>query len=181
MGNIEIYFLILGLVLTVAGFLVFKNLQKHAQVKEVTHKKNTTQEDHFSQSQSVEKALVKTQQNFWGRIQNVFQNQEARKNFEEIEEVLYTSDLGPKTVQRLMETVESALSRKDLTSADAVKSALKNEFQLIFSAANISEPGPDLFSHLHVQTPPTVWMIVGVNGAGKTTTIGKLSAHLAKQ
>lgn len=189
MENIEIYFLILGLVLTVAGFLVFKSLQKNiresdsvpTQVQSQEPTPERTLEDPFSQSQTVEKALIKTQQNFWGRIKNVFQNQEAKENFDEIEEVLYTSDLGPKTVQRLMETVQSALSRKDLASADAVKSALKTEFQSIFSTAQIPEPGPDLFSHLHMQATPTVWMIVGVNGAGKTTTIGKLSAHLAKQ
>jgi len=177
-----VYFILTALVLTVAGFSIFRGLLRKKEVS--SHEKFTasaTQEDPFAKSKSLKEALAKTEQNFWGRIKNVFQHQEIKQNIEEIEEVLYTSDLGPQTVQRLMGSVEGALTRKEMANAEAVKSALKDEFFSIFSAANIPEPGQDLFTHLKMETKPSVWMIVGVNGAGKTTTIGKLSAHLARQ
>jgi fused signal recognition particle receptor len=137
-------------------------------------------EDEFKSSRTVGEALQNTEKSFFGRLKGLFQNETATKNFEDIEEILYTSDLGPQTVVRLMEKLED-LSRSEKSNLAALKSTLKTEFMEIFDGAQIPEPNPqNTLGHLKNGHSPTVWMIVGVNGAGKTTTIGKLSAHLAR-
>ena len=93
-----------------------------------------------------------------------------------LEEILYTSDLGPTTVTRLLDSVETQLSRNEKKSLETVKSSLKSEVASILNG--VPKMGITPFINFETKTKPQVWMIVGVNGAGKTTTIGKL-AHLA--
>lgn len=129
---------------------------------------------------NLKSALAETEKNLWGRFRTLFGSGEVSKNFDEIEEILYTSDLGPMTVERVLDVVKSDLSRAEKGNIDSVKAALKKEFSEIFSQANIQEPSlENPFSFLHLDSTPSVWLIVGVNGAGKTTSIGKLAARLA--
>lgn len=118
-------------------------------------------------------ALTKTEENIFGRIKSLFSANAESSNLEEIEEVLYTSDLGPQTVQKLMEALED-LNRKEKADLTKVRQTLKHEMEEVFSKL------PDN-SLKFVSEGPTVIMVVGVNGAGKTTSIGKLSAQFAQQ
>jgi len=121
----------------------------------------------------LKKALRATEENIFGRIRSLFKANEASSHLEDIEEVLYTSDLGPETVQKLMGALED-MNRKEKADLDRVRDTLKTEMEGVFS----NLPSNDLqFS----KEGPTVLMIVGVNGAGKTTSIGKLSAQFASQ
>lgn len=130
-----------------------------------------------SERQKLSRALHSTKDSFWGRIQGLFKEQDSPE-LEALEEVLYTSDLGPKTVQRLLDIAEPELKK----GIDQVKSKLKMEISEIFSEAHVSEPDEsNPLKHLQMTTLPSVWMIVGINGAGKTTTIGKMAALLAGQ
>lgn len=118
-------------------------------------------------------ALRATEANIFGRIKSLFKANEPLAHLEEIEEVLYTSDLGPQTVQRLMDALED-MNRKEKADFMKVRETLKNEMQGVF--AHLPS------AHLQFANEgPTVLMIVGVNGAGKTTSIGKLSAQFASQ
>jgi fused signal recognition particle receptor len=126
---------------------------------------------------TLNKALKGTRESFWGKIQSTFTGgQIGGDQLEEIEEILYTSDLGPTTVQRLLDSVEDQLSNKEKKSVDAVKGGLKSEIEQILGA--VPKMGVTPFENFDNRAKPQVWMIVGVNGAGKTTTIGKI-AHLA--
>lgn len=137
--------------------------------------------DDFQASKTLKQALEKTEQGLWGRVRTLFSNETATKNFDELEEVLYTSDIGPKTVEKLMTAVKESLSRSEQGHLTAVKDTLRTQFLQIFSKAQMSEPtSQSPLQYLKQADQPTVWMIVGVNGAGKTTSIGKLAAHLAK-
>lgn len=135
------------------------------------------------ESATVEKALLKTRENFWGRIKNAFSSN-AVKPLDDVEEVLYTADIGSTTVQSLMSHLDETLSSSDKKDLDTVKKTLREKILSILHASNGS------VEHDHLAIPqrikwaaegPTVLMIVGVNGAGKTTTIGKLSALMAGQ
>lgn len=127
-------------------------------------------------------ALKKTEENLFGRIRSLFKGDTNNKHLEEIEEILYTSDLGPTTVQRLMGAIEDKLSKKEKADYDTVREALKEEIKNIFSASPSSSADQGILSQIRFASEgPTVLMIVGVNGAGKTTSIGKISAQLAGQ
>ncbi len=138
-------------------------------------------EDDFAPSKSLRQALANTEQSLFGRMKSLWSSDQIEKNFEEIEEVLYTSDLGPQTVEKLMSSVKEQLGRSEKKNMESVKSALKSEFQEIFQNADIREPLQDQpMKYLVLDKKPAVWMVVGVNGAGKTTSIGKIAAHLAR-
>lgn len=119
------------------------------------------------------KALQATEENIFGRIKSLFKSNGSLAHLEEIEEVLYTSDLGPETVQKLMGALED-MNRKEKADLGKVRATLKTEMEEVFSKL----PGNSL---QFAPAGPTVLMIVGVNGAGKTTSIGKLSAQFASQ
>lgn len=134
----------------------------------------------------LKKALKKTEASFFGRIRQAFSNSDKAKVLDEIEEILYTSDLGPLTVQKLLAVVEKELSSKELKDLESVKSALKKEMLHILQPLhNFDVDSLKLSEHIQKIEPkiesPIVLMIVGVNGAGKTTSIGKLTAQLASQ
>jgi fused signal recognition particle receptor len=121
----------------------------------------------------LKQALSRTEENIFGRIKSLFAGDSTSAHLEEIEEVLYTSDLGPQTVQKLMEALED-LNRKEKADLGKVRQTLKHEMQEVFAKVPTSELKM-------VADGPTVIMVVGVNGAGKTTSIGKLSAQFAQQ
>ena len=175
MFNSEILFFATSAVLTVVGALIVRSLikSKNAVIEKT--------DDDFTASKSLKQALSKTEENIWGRIQKIFSNQTAQQNIEEIEEVLYTSDLGPKTVELLMKSVVAELSGAGRSNIENIKNVLRREFLQIFERSHVKDPGVELFSHLNMNEAPAIWLVVGVNGVGKTTTIGKLAAHLAKQ
>ncbi len=128
-------------------------------------------------------ALKKTEENFFGRIRKAFSNADKKQVLDDIEEVLYTSDLGPSTVQKLLGVVDAELSSKEMKDLEAVKSALKVEMIDILKAQHPDDQTPKKVSELIRRAPegPSVLMIVGVNGAGKTTSIGKMASQLAAQ
>jgi fused signal recognition particle receptor len=121
---------------------------------------------------NLQTALGPTKDAFWGRIKGLF-SQLTTPQLEEVEEILYSSDLGPKTVQRLMASVGSQLTNRELKSLDSLRAVLLKEMQDIVYPVHAPFLGKEL---LNISTnKPTVWLVVGVNGAGKTTTIGKLA------
>lgn len=128
-------------------------------------------------------ALRKTEENFFGRIRKAFSNEDKKQVLEEVEEVLYTSDLGPTTVKRLLAVVDDELTSKELKDVSVVKAALKTEMISLLKNYHSDEQRLKKVSELiqKAAVGPTVLMIVGVNGAGKTTSIGKITAQLAAQ
>jgi fused signal recognition particle receptor len=88
---------------------------------------------------------------------------------DEMEEVLITSDVGVKTTEVILGRIREGLKSKELSDADKVWGALRQE------AVRILSVGP---GGLSIRTKPTVVLMVGVNGSGKTTTIGKIATQL---
>ncbi|HMN67641.1 MAG TPA: signal recognition particle-docking protein FtsY [Bdellovibrionales bacterium] len=125
---------------------------------------------------SLNRTLRSTRDSFWGKIQRSLSGSIDTNQLEIIEEILYTSDLGPTTVAKLLDSVEDQLSRQDKKSLDMLKTSLKGEVNSILTA--VPKMGQSPFLNFESSAKPQVWMIVGVNGVGKTTTIGKL-AHVA--
>ena len=94
----------------------------------------------------------------------------------ELEEILFSADVGVRTATALLESVRERLKRKELSDLSKVKAALREEIERILSQTTGAHGGlPELAEGV---APPQVVMVVGVNGVGKTTTIGKLAARL---
>lgn len=131
-----------------------------------------------AQLKTLEEALAGTRKSIWGRISSQLSSQTSPQDeLSRIEEVLFTSDMGPLTAQTLLEKVGDRLSRNEKSDPEKIRLTLKNEMLTFFGE------NEDLFLKVFdnkSQCVPTVWMIAGVNGAGKTTTIGKM-ASLARQ
>lgn len=91
--------------------------------------------------------------------------------FEELEEALIMADVGVETTEYILDTLRDTLKEKRITDPTAVKGELY---------AILSEMiGPD--DGLHLDTSPSVILVIGVNGVGKTTSIGKMAAELKRQ
>jgi fused signal recognition particle receptor len=98
----------------------------------------------------------------------------------ELEEILFSADVGVRTATALLESVRERLKRKELSDLSKVKAALREEIERILSlGGTLAQAGhgglPELAPGV---AAPQVVMVVGVNGTGKTTTIGKLAARL---
>lgn len=90
---------------------------------------------------------------------------------DQLEEVLISADLGPKTAMAIIEDFATDRFGKDI-SEDEIKEALAS------SIAKVLDPVADTLPIEKPESGPSVILVCGVNGAGKTTTIGKLAYQL---
>ncbi|HEX9243844.1 MAG TPA: signal recognition particle-docking protein FtsY [Anaeromyxobacter sp.] len=93
----------------------------------------------------------------------------------DLEEVLFTADIGVKTATKLLEGARERVRSKELSDPERLKGALRQEIARILALDGADGAGRPLEPGA---ARPWVVMVVGVNGSGKTTTIGKLAAKL---
>jgi len=91
--------------------------------------------------------------------------------FDDIEEVLITSDIGMDTTMKIVEDTRQLVKKLYYTRPDDVQKALE---QVMVQIVDKGE------RHKLCEETPLVVMMIGINGGGKTTTIGKL-AHREKK
>ena len=117
--------------------------------------------------------LNKTKTSFDEKINNVFSNfRKVDEEFlDELEEVLIMSDIGMDTSIKIISNLRERMKKEKIQDEEDVKQALREEMQKILDVTDIS---------LHLNTKPSVILVVGVNGVGKTTSIGKMANRLAK-
>lgn len=127
---------------------------------------------------SLHQALQATRSSFWGKIQDRLRTSPVLgdSEIEAIEEILYTSDLGPTTAMELLDCVQDQVKTRGDSSIEGIRTLLRGRVEGLLKS--VPRMGESPFDHIPQADRPQVWMIVGVNGVGKTTTIGKL-AHLA--
>jgi fused signal recognition particle receptor len=119
--------------------------------------------------------LSKTRSSFTGRVDRLVlgKREITPELLDELEEILFTSDIGVVTTQELIDAVRDKVARKELKDPEKLKLALREHILsfLDFPAHEALPRSPG---------DPLVIMVVGVNGVGKTTTIGK-AAHRFKE
>ena len=115
--------------------------------------------------------LGKTRNSFGDKINSVFSNfrKVDEELLEELEEALIMSDVGVETSTKIIANLRDKIKKQNLKEADEVKQALREEIQNIFD---------EIDNTLHLDTTPSIILVVGVNGVGKTTSIGKIANRL---
>lgn len=114
-------------------------------------------------------------QGFMARLNGLFGQQRTMDEsvLAELEDILFTADIGVRTADHLVSVARDKLKRSELKDPERIKDAIREEV-----ARMVDLPVP---RSLEGGGPPHVVMVVGVNGAGKTTTIGKLAAQLTSK
>ena len=92
---------------------------------------------------------------------------------DDLEEVLISSDIGPETTQRILESITAKVERKELTNPEVLQKEIQLEIEKIMSKT-YTVPSAS-------ECKPLILLFVGVNGVGKTTTIGKIAAQYCQQ
>ncbi|HET7752353.1 MAG TPA: signal recognition particle-docking protein FtsY [Anaeromyxobacteraceae bacterium] len=120
--------------------------------------------------------LEKTRGGFMARLNALFtgSNVVDESVLAEMEEVLFTADIGVRTATSLLESARERVRRKELSDPAKLRGALRGEIERI---VNLDGRAADEVGLQVGSARPWVVMVVGVNGSGKTTTVGKLAAQ----
>lgn len=129
---------------------------------------------------TLDKGLEKSKTNFFDKLSKaVIGKSKVDANvLDDLEEILVTSDVGVNTTLKIIERIETRVSKDKYVGTDALNLILREEIAGLLSETN---SGEETEFSIPQDQKPYVIMVVGVNGAGKTTTIGKLAYQLKKQ
>lgn len=120
----------------------------------------------------LKESLNKTKTSFDEKINNAFSvfRKVDEELLEELEEILIMSDIGMETSVNIISKLRERIKKENIKEIEDVKQALREEMQEIL----------DMDNNLHLETKPSIILVVGVNGVGKTTSIGKIANRLKK-
>ena len=121
----------------------------------------------------LKQGLGKTKSTLDEKINGVFSSfRKVDEEFlDELEEALIMSDIGMTTAVKIVDNLRKTIKKENLKDEEDVKNALRKEMQNILDEVDNS---------LHLDSKPSVILVVGVNGVGKTTSIGKIANRLRK-
>ena len=124
--------------------------------------------------EKIKESLKRTRDNISGKISNIINlfTKIDEDFFEELEEILISSDVGMKTSEIICNKLREEVKKSGITDPKEIKNILINI---------ITELLEDNNSKLNINTKPSIILVVGVNGVGKTTSIAKLAYNLQNQ
>ncbi|MBE6064295.1 MAG: signal recognition particle-docking protein FtsY [Clostridium cochlearium] len=119
----------------------------------------------------LKEGLTKTKDNFTDKISsmlNLYVNIDEDL-FEELEEILITSDIGVETSLDIIDNLREKIKENKIKDPKEVIPCLKEVIiEMLGDEENSIEP----------EKIPEIILVIGVNGVGKTTSIGKMSHKL---
>ncbi|GHA10091.1 hypothetical protein GCM10008090_19570 [Arenicella chitinivorans] len=128
-----------------------------------------------AEAATVEDGLSKSRNNLLGKIGDVFKGSFDLDDdlFDELEEVLITSDIGVDASLKLVDNLRTRVKQHKIQDAAGVIAGLRAE------VATMLRPAQQPWNVLHQR--PYVMLMVGVNGVGKTTTTAKIAKQFKDQ
>ncbi len=149
--------------------------QNQGNEEKVQEKPEEVKEEKTSFFKRMFSGLEKTRQNLNYKLQTVFKGTDINDDFyDELEEVLVTSDIGVETVMNIIDNLKERIVRENVLDRKDALPLLKDEIKRIMND-NITT------RDLKLEPSPAILLVVGVNGVGKTTTIGKLSYQFRQE
>ncbi|WP_426349312.1 signal recognition particle-docking protein FtsY [Alloiococcus sp. CFN-8] len=111
--------------------------------------------------------LSKTRNNLTDKVNELFKLAITIDEdlYEELEEILITSDIGMETTENIIEKLKDKIRQEKISDPEALMPCLKEVIREMMDENALEEE--DSF--------PKVSLIIGVNGVGKTTSIGKIA------
>ena len=122
--------------------------------------------------------VIEEKKGFFGRLSERITNaingyQEIDESlYDELEEILITSDIGMDTTMRIMQDLKDHIKFNNIKDPNRVKDSLVNVITWSIDKGDRNK--------LTTKTPLIILMI-GINGGGKTTTIAKIGHRLKGQ
>lgn len=115
----------------------------------------------------LKKGLMKTRSGIVSSIKSLLKSFQSIDEdlFEEIEEILISSDVGVDTTVKLIDELRERVKEEKIKEPEQIIALLKQSMLDILLQGETKEE----------LTYPAVITVIGVNGVGKTTTIGKLA------
>jgi fused signal recognition particle receptor len=157
-----------------AGTIFFQLEQIFSMISFFKKKQATEADPDEERSGIIERlkqGLGKTRAQIFGRLDRILigKREITGEILEELEEVLFTSDVGASAAEEIISSVQEKVARKELRDPEALKQAIKIHIRAFLDvpARQRKEAAPG---------EPHVILVLGVNGVGKTTTIAK-AAH----
>lgn len=141
--------------------------EEEAFVEETEEEKKEIRQSFW---QKLKNGLAKTRKAIFGSIDDLLRNfvKVDEDLLEELEELLITSDISVDVTEDIIDQLRDRIKDGRLTEKEQVMGALR---EILTDMIGKEEP-------LHLDTVPSVILVIGVNGAGKTTSIGKISKRL---
>lgn len=124
--------------------------------------------------EKLKKGLEKTKKGMVERFEETFlayaKVDEAL--FEELEEILITSDLGMNTTMKIMDQLRETVRKGGIEDSNKVREILADIMTKLVDKGE---------NHALSGAAPLVILMIGVNGAGKTTSIAKIANQLKNE
>lgn len=126
--------------------------------------------DFFSK---LKNGLNKTKENFTDKLNSILGIAISIDEdlYEEIEEMLITSDISADTAFEIIEELRKIIRERKINDPEMIKPALKEI--MVGMLEDIEDSSEEKF--------PKIIVMIGINGVGKTTSIGKLAHHFKNE
>ena len=135
------------------------------------------------EKKATEQAVKPSRERWFGRIANLLRSSRLDDSvWEEIEEILISSDVGVETSLRIIDRLKQQVREERLDSPEEVTEALKQALteDLTPDSGPASAQTELVGGRTGGVNGPFVILMVGVNGVGKTTSIAKLAHHFTQ-
>lgn len=149
-------------------------VQEIKETEEISEVKDTEVIEKKSIFPRLKEGLKKTSDSFTEKFDNLFKSSLKIDDdlYEELEEILITSDISFDTTLKIVENLKKNIKKKNINDVNLVKPELK---EVLYELLENNK------SKLDIENQKNIIVIVGVNGVGKTTTIGKLASRFKNE